>query len=139
MQSSLRKWLIDHGPLLLVAFAALWAMMAASAYFGDRAIPSLRRGCEELRQYHSVKTGQTLGDEAIALCQEKWRRIRTRLILEMVLVTFGPSVPAFGLGLYLMRFQHVCINCKKPLKWKFGGVLVCPHCGENMPLRREGP
>src|SRR5579862_8246855 len=87
----------------LMTFAFLWMMIAGAAFLGDKTIPSLRRGCEELLKFHSVKTGQALSDTAVRACQVLWHQERPWLIMEFILVTFGPAVLAICLGVYLLK------------------------------------
>jgi hypothetical protein len=81
----LRTWII---------IAIFWICGNAVIAFRDDGIPSLTRGCDELRGFVDDRTGQPLGDTDVARCEAVWRTNRLTL-LEW---TLGPPIFLFVVG-----------------------------------------
>jgi hypothetical protein len=75
----------------------LW--LAGSIYFAitDRSIPSLARGCEELRSFVEDKSNRPLGDAEVTQCNEVWTTKRMRLVEQLM----GPPLGTLALGIVL--------------------------------------
>jgi hypothetical protein len=73
---------------LWIVLVALWVAWVVGIAFTEKAIPSWRQGCEQLREFVWEDTGPSLGDAGVEQCNRVWRAKR----LEWAAWAFGPPL-----------------------------------------------
>jgi hypothetical protein len=80
----------------------LWVLGGTLIAVTDKAIPSLTRSCQELRDFKLDRTGEQLGDKAVYQCEVTWQKKQ----LEIAGWVFGLPILALMIGYVLSGFRE---------------------------------